>query len=79
MHDCEAPAARGGPTRSVAQHGWPGGGIPKSADHQPFPFAPGLDLEAVWLGDTVQVTATNARAGHSLPTANCEPSRQKPG
>ena len=72
MPRSEAPAALGGPTRSVAQHGWPGSGIPKSADHQPLPFEPGLDLQAIWRGDTVQVTATNARAGHSLPTGDPE-------
>lgn len=72
MQTTTRAVALGGPLRSVAQHGFPGSGIPKSADHQPVDFAPGLDLEAVWQGPTVTVRSINARAGHSLPTGDPE-------
>ncbi len=68
------PAATGGPPREVARHWWRGAGIPKVAGvHPPEEANPaGLGLEASWEGDRVVVSATNARAGHRLPTGDPE-------
>ena len=67
------PAAVGGSERTVARHWWRGAGIPKFAGVHPPPEAnpPGLELKASWT-DAVVVTATNANAGHYLPSGDPE-------
>jgi hypothetical protein len=69
----ERPAALGGPDRTVAQHWWRGAGIPKQPGVHPPEEAnpPGLDLTATW-GESLSLTATNANAGHMLPTGDPE-------
>ena len=75
--DCHMPrvdraAANGGPTVDLARHVWTGGGIPKSYDGYDTLIARGWEsgLDVTVAGR--QVTLTNARAGHSLPTADPE-------
>lgn len=74
MPAVERPAAAGGPVVSVRQHLWNGGGVPKTYDHYDGLLArgwsTGLDV-GVTLSPPV-VTLTNARAGHTLPTADPE-------
>lgn len=74
MPKVERPAANGGPVRTVARHWWRGAGIPKFAGIHPPAEAnpPGLDLTATWTDAGLAVTATNARAGHRLPTGDPE-------
>jgi len=74
MPPIERPAARGGPVRTVRRHWWRGAGIPKSVDRSTPPEAnpPGLDLTAVVDDAALQVTMTNANAGHRLPTGDPE-------
>ncbi|MEZ4323074.1 MAG: multiheme c-type cytochrome [Myxococcota bacterium] len=68
------PAALGGPERTVARHWWRGAGIPKVEGRYPPPEANrfGLELAAVVRDGAVEVTATNANAGHMLPTGDPE-------
>ncbi|MCA9573482.1 MAG: hypothetical protein KC656_36855, partial [Myxococcales bacterium] len=68
------PAALGGPDRTVARHWWRGAGIPKIAGRYPPPEANpyGLGLEVALEGRELVVTATNANAGHMLPTGDPE-------
>ncbi|MCA9570097.1 MAG: hypothetical protein KC656_19765, partial [Myxococcales bacterium] len=74
MPTVERPAALGGPTRTVARHWWRGAGIPKIAGRYPPPEANpfGLSLAAAVEGGELKVTATNANAGHMLPTGDPE-------
>jgi hypothetical protein len=74
MPRSERPAANGGPTRTVASHWWRGAGIPKTEGVHPPREAnpPGLALDVRWEGAGVVVTATNASAGHMLPTGDPE-------
>jgi len=77
--DCHMPLARrsvavGGPVREVHRHWWRGSGIPKIDDVQPPLEAnpPGLGLVARWSGSGLEGVASNARAGHMLPTGDPE-------
>ena len=74
MPPVERPAATGGPVRQVARHWWRGAGIPKIAGRYPPPEAnpPGLGLDAAVTAGEVVVTATNANAGHLLPSGDPE-------
>ncbi len=74
MPEVERPAATGAPARVVRQHWWRGAGIPKFAGVHPPPEAnpPGLDVQASPLDDRLQVTLTNANAGHMLPSGDPE-------
>ena len=70
----ERPAAVGGPVRTVARHWWRGAGIPKVDGIAPPPEAnpPGLDLTATVADGGLRLVATNANAGHRLPTGDPE-------
>lgn len=75
--DCHMPrteraAASGGPVVDLARHVWTGGGVPKSYAGYDTLIARGWEsgLDVTVAGR--QVTLTNARAGHSLPTADPE-------
>ena len=74
MPRAEMPVAEDGPVRSVPRHWWRGAGIPKVAGIQPPLKAnpPGLGLAATWTDAGVHVVATNAHAGHDLPTGDPE-------
>lgn len=69
------PAAVGGPVREVGRHWFKGSGIPKFADRPWGPETlpgPGLEVEAQRGADGLEVTATNANAGHWLPSGDPE-------
>ncbi len=68
------PAAEGGPVRAVRAHWWKGAGIPKIPGRYPPEEAnrPGLALDLALEEGHVRVTATNAHAGHLLPTGDPE-------
>ncbi|MCP4803853.1 MAG: hypothetical protein GY884_00760 [Proteobacteria bacterium] len=74
----DRPAANGGLERTVARHWWRGAGIAKHAGVHPPDEAnpPGLELEAEWADvggvPKLTLTATNANAGHMLPTGDPE-------
>ncbi len=74
MPSVERPAAVGGPVRKVGRHWWRGSGIPKIPGRYPPAEAnpPGLGLTAELDGREVVVTATNANAGHMLPSGDPE-------
>lgn len=74
MPAVERPAAAGGAVRTVRSHWWRGAGIPKEAGGGPPPEAnpPGLGLDARWDATGLVVVATNANAGHQLPTGDPE-------
>ncbi|MCA9494235.1 MAG: hypothetical protein KC656_27345 [Myxococcales bacterium] len=74
MPEQQAPAAKGGPVRTVRAHWWKGAGIAKIPGKYPPPEAnrPGLALALARDGDAVAVTTTNANAGHMLPTGDPE-------
>lgn len=75
MPPVERVAGLGGPERTVARHWWRGAGIPKLADG-PYPppeaNAFGLELAARVDDGALVVEATNAHAGHRLPTGDPE-------
>lgn len=70
----ERPAAVGAAPRQVSRHWWRGAGIPKIAGRYPPPEANhfGLELAGRVEDHTVVVEATNAHAGHLLPTGDPE-------
>jgi len=74
MPETERAVAIGGPVRTVRQHWWRGAGIPKvEGVHPPLEAnPPGLDLTARWAGSVLEIVATNARAGHMLPSGDPE-------
>jgi hypothetical protein len=74
MPSVERPAAVGGPTRTVRQHYWRGAGIPKVAGVHPPREAnePGLAIHTAWTPPHLELTLTNERAGHMLPTGDPE-------
>lgn len=74
MPEVQRPAALGGPVRTVRQHWWRGAGIPKFEGRYPPPEAnpPGLELTTRHSGDVLVLTATNANAGHRLPSGDPE-------
>ena len=74
MPAVERPAAAGGAVRIVRSHWWRGAGIPKEPGGGPPPEAnpPGLGLDARWDATGLVVVATNANAGHQLPTGDPE-------
>jgi nitrate reductase cytochrome c-type subunit len=68
------PMATSAPPREGGRHSWRGAGIPKEpgvwpASDQP---PPGLDLQATWTDQGVQLDLINAHAGHRLPTGDPE-------
>jgi len=69
------PAAIGGPIRTVGRHWFKGSGIPKFAD-RPWPDdvrpGPGLAVQTALTDRGLTVTATNANAGHWLPSGDPE-------
>jgi len=74
MPEAVRPAAVGGPERTLRQHDWVGGGVPKSADGYRTlterGWRPALDVAL--RADPFEVTLTNARAAHLLPTGDPE-------
>ena len=74
MPAVERPAAAGGPVRTVRRHWWRGAGIPKVAGVHPPREAnpPGLGLAAEQRDGMLRVVASNARAGHALPSGDPE-------
>ncbi len=78
--DCHQPrvrraAAVGGPLREVGSHYFKGSGIPKFADRgwpPGTPPPPGLEVIASLTADGLEITATNANAGHWLPSGDPE-------
>ena len=74
MPAIDRPVAAGGPTRTVRRHWWRGAGIPKIEGRYPPSKAnpPGLDLTATADGSTLTLVATNANAGHKLPSGDPE-------
>jgi hypothetical protein len=73
MPAMERPAAAGGPPVQLARHVWRGGGVPKRVsgydDLAKVEWQTGLDV-TVEPGPVIHLT--NARANHSLPTADPE-------
>ena len=74
MPEVVRPAAVGGPVRTVRRHWWKGSGIPKIAGRYPPPEAnvPGLGLNARQVRRRLVVEASNAAAGHKLPSGDPE-------
>lgn len=79
--DCHMPpvtrgAVAGAPNRRTRHHYWAGGGVPKSFNGYDTLLArgyePGGRLDARILGRELEVTLTNARAGHHLTSADPE-------
>jgi len=76
--DCHMPKRSAetapGVEREIRAHWWKGAGIPKEAGVHPPAEAnqPGLDLQASWSPDELLLTATNANAGHKLPSGDPE-------
>ncbi|MEM6927914.1 MAG: hypothetical protein AAF602_13365, partial [Myxococcota bacterium] len=69
------PVAVGGAVREGGMHWFAGSGIPKFADRAPpagTPPPPGLEVEASVTPAGLAVTATNANAGHWLPSGDPE-------
>lgn len=74
MPAIERPVGIGGPPRTVRRHWWKGSGIPKIAGRYPPEEAnvPGLGLSAGVQDTALQLTLSNASAGHLLPTGDPE-------
>lgn len=74
MPPVERPVAVGGEPKRVGRHWWRGAGIPKIEGRYPPPEANrfGLGLASEIDGDVLVVTATNANAGHMLPSGDPE-------
>lgn len=74
MPAVDRPIANGGPVRHGGRHWWRGAGIPKIEGRYPPLEAnpPGLALGATVEGGLLRLTATNARAGHRLPSGDPE-------
>lgn len=71
----ERPAAVGGPERRVGRHWFKGSGIPKLVDRTfPADVQPpaGLEVATAITAEGLVVTATNANAGHWLPSGDPE-------
>jgi hypothetical protein len=74
MPSIQRPAAVGGPVRTVGRHWWRGAGIPKIPGRYPPPEANAFGLEtAARVADgRLIIEATNAHAGHMLPSGDPE-------
>jgi hypothetical protein len=74
MPAVDRPWARGGPVRSARRHAWPGGGIYKTPGVGPAHdlLPPGLNVTAQTRDGQLVVNATNAAAGHKVPTGDPE-------
>lgn len=68
----DRPAATGAPAVELRRHVWTGGGVPKSYDGYETLLARGWESGLDVRVEGRQVTLTNSRAGHSLPTADPE-------